>query len=99
MCYAMLYYHRYTMMRKCWEMSSQNRPTFSELHSNISKYIAHIGGYLEMGFDPFKSARKFESTAESRVGKKELEGDGDDSGVAIQVIPPHVCKTPQTLFD
>ena len=88
-------------MRKCWEMSPPNRPTFSELHSNISKYIARIGGYLEMGFDPFKSARKFESTAESRVGEKEWEDDGDDSSVAIQVIPPSVStyETPKTFFD
>ena len=98
MCYATLNYYRYTMMRKCWEISPQNRPTFSELHSNISKYIAHIGGYLEMGFDPF---RKFESNAESRVGESEWEGDGDDSGMAIQVISPSVstCETPKTFFD
>ena len=41
------------MMTKCWEVDPQNRPSFKELHSNISKYIERIAGYLELGFNPF----------------------------------------------
>ena len=41
------------MMRKCWETSPDDRPTFNEMYTNTSKYIEHIAGYLEMGFNPF----------------------------------------------
>ena len=41
------------MMRKCWEKAPNDRPTFKELYSSISKYIEHIAGYLDMGFNPF----------------------------------------------
>ena len=44
---------RYGMMRKCWEMSPENRPSFKELTRTISKYIERIAGYLEIGFNPF----------------------------------------------
>ena len=41
------------MMKKCWETMPNDRPTFKELRKNTSKYIEHIAGYLEMGFNPF----------------------------------------------
>ena len=41
------------MMRKCWETSPDDRPTFKMLCTNTNKYIERIAGYLEMEFNPF----------------------------------------------
>ena len=38
---------------QCWKMSPENRPTFRELCSSVSKFIECIAGYLEIGFNPF----------------------------------------------
>ena len=48
----------YAMMSKCWETSPDDRPTFKELNKNTSKYIEHIAGYLEMGFNPFDGGER-----------------------------------------
>ena len=72
----------YVMMRKCWETSASDRPTFKELYSNTSKYIEHIAGYLDLGFNPFKSKK--------RVEEDEVEERGFESPVAIQVTPASV---------
>ena len=37
-------------------MSPEDRPTFRELCSNVSKFIECIAGYLEIGFNPFTAA-------------------------------------------
>ena len=37
-------------------MSPEDRPTFKELCSNVSKFIERIAGYLEIGFNPFTAA-------------------------------------------
>ena len=66
-------------------MSPSRRSSFKEIHSNISKYIGHIGGYLEMGINPFTSWTEGKTMAE------EGEGYGTGSkvaGLATQVIPP-----------
>ena len=68
------------MMRKCWEMSASDRPTFKELYSNTSKYIERIAGYLDLGFNPFTAVES----------KKRVDNDEErdfDSPVTIQVIP------------
>ena len=36
-------------------MSPHKRPSFKAIHTNISEYTGHIGGYLEMGLNPFTS--------------------------------------------
>ena len=46
------------MMKKCWEIMPEDRPTFKELRKNTSKYLEHIAGYLEMGFNPFARDEK-----------------------------------------
>ena len=47
----------YAMMRRCWELAPEDRPTFKEVYTNISSYIEHMAGYLEMGFNPFSAVR------------------------------------------
>ena len=71
----------YKMMRKCWEMVPDDRPSFEDLHANTSKYTEHIAGYLEMGFNPFASGNRVKSTI------LESEDVGFESAVAIQVTP------------
>ena len=44
---------RYTVMKKCWEMEPDNRPSFKELYTTTSQYIEQIAGYLDLGFNPF----------------------------------------------
>ena len=70
------YFHRYMMMRKCWEIVPENRPSFSELYTITSKYVEQMAGYLELGFNPF--SRKEETTC--------MEKDEVPS-VALQEVP------------
>ena len=48
------------MMKKCWEMEPDNRPSFKELHTVTSQYIEQIAGYLDLGFNPFAKEKKGE---------------------------------------
>ena len=67
------------MMRKCWVMSPDDRPTFKELYSNTSKYIERIAGYLDLGYNPFTGVKP-KKWAEDE--EKEFE-----PAVAIEVTP------------
>ena len=68
----------YAMMRKCWVMSPDDRPTFKELYSNTSKYIERIAGYLDLGYNPFTGVET----------KKWAEDEEEfEPAVAIQVTP------------
>ena len=57
-------------MSQCWEKVPENRPTFKELYSNISKFIECIAGYLDMGFNPFTGGGEEEG---EDVSKDEME--------------------------
>ena len=83
----------YGMMRKCWEKAPDDRPTFKELYTDISKYIECIAGYLEMGFNPFAGGQDAEG--QSDMGGKEGEGEGD---FQFQLIPPSV-RTNEAFTD
>ena len=70
-------------------MSPGRRPSFKEIHSNISNYICLIGGYLAMGANPFTSQIEDKATAEEGEGN----GNGDkEVGLAIKVVP-HSLET------
>ena len=62
------------MMKKCWEMEPEKRPTFSKLYANTTKYIERIAGYLDLGFNPFPGVERGETIAENNVEEKEEEG-------------------------
>ena len=51
-----IFSNSYEMMMQCWKMSPEDRPTFKELYSSVSKFIERIAGYLEIGFNPFTAA-------------------------------------------
>ena len=63
------------MMRKCWEISPDDRPTFNELYTNTSKYIEHIAGYLEMGFNPFAVEEKYVSEVAIQVIQASVQNE------------------------
>ena len=73
-------------MIKCWEFEPQNRPSFQQLHKNMSSYCGKIAGYLEMSFNPFKGAGGNAGKEEEETEEKE-EDDITDPRVAIQVYP------------
>ena len=84
---------RYGIMRKCWEMSPEDRPSFKELTKTISKYIERVAGYLEIGFNPFTvgGGGGGGGGGSGGGGGKELqERDeaGADSNILIQITPP-----------
>ena len=57
------------MMKKCWEMVPEDRPSFKKLYKSTSKYIERTTGYLEVGYNPF-SVEKGKSTAEEKENEK-----------------------------
>ena len=84
---------------QCWKMSPEDRPTFKEICSNVSKFIERIAGYLEIGFNPFTGGGA-EKRGEGGEEQGEIQEEGaedekveraeDESTVAINVIPPSV---------
>ena len=76
-------------MKKCWEKNPENRPTFKELYTDISIYIEHIAGYLQLGYNPFTprfgNHIRDKDKDDNRDGKKNEEGD-----FQFQIIPPSV---------
>ena len=66
--------HSYEIMMQCWKMSPEDRPTFKEIYSSVSKFIERVAGYLEIGFNPFTGGGAVEG---GREGEEE-EGEGED---------------------
>ncbi len=48
MCISTVIYTRYDVMRKCWYEKPEQRPSFSELASEIASLLTHLAGYLEL---------------------------------------------------
>lgn len=82
-------YISYVMMRKCWEMPPDDRPSFKELYRDTSEYIEHIAGYLGLGYSPFSRMGMFSSTTELEAKQMEKEEEVE-SEVTIRVIPASV---------
>ena len=70
----------YHIMRQCWHTVPEDRPTFSELCVTISKFIEHIAGYLQVGYNPFTQAgrKKAVEEGESEKGEEEEEDKKED---------------------
>ena len=73
------------MMMKCWELLPENRPSFKELHENTSRYIEHIAGYLEMGFNPF-AGMGFTMTEEVQASAGRMNNEEDKNQIESPVI-------------
>ena len=57
-------------MNNCWELAAGDRPTFKEVNKEITKYIEHMVGYLEISFNPFAGEKQ-------ELEKSKEEGRGD----------------------
>ena len=79
-------------MKKCWEKTPRDRPTFKEIYTNISKYIEHIAGYLDMGFNPFAGSKESTDSDTTMGGleKEEQNEEEMESDIKFQVTPPSV---------
>ena len=55
-------------------MSPEDRPTFKEICSGVSKFIERVAGYLEIGFNPFTGG----GAVEGGGGGEKEEGEGED---------------------
>ena len=81
-------------MRQCWYSEPDDRPTFKELCSSISKCMECIAGYLQFDFNPFTGGGEGEGEGgkggEGEGGKGGEVGEEKVDNVAIQVIPPSV---------
>ena len=87
----LIYIFSYAKMRKCWEKTPQDRPSFKELHTTTSKYIEHIAGYLGMEFNPFAGDEDAVKEEASKCANIMADGDQEDEGVfQFTVIPPSV---------
>ena len=78
------------MMRKCWEMDPNKRPSFKVLYSITSKYIERIAGYLVMEFNPFEvsgGGRVKSAAMDEHEREKKDENGGIDAAVVSQVTP------------
>ena len=75
-------------MIKCWEFEAENRPSFQELHKNMSRYSERIAGYLDMS-SPF-------TRSEWSTTYGEVEEDMPDPGIPIQVYPPSLKTSHKT---
>ena len=42
-------------MVNCWKASPKERPSFREIHKDLSMFTERVAGYLDMGFNPFKA--------------------------------------------
>ena len=82
--------YRYDMMKKCWEMKPEKRPTFSELYANTTKYIERIAGYLDLGFNPFSGVEG----GETMIAEEENEEEECGPGAVL-----HITSTPDDLDD
>ena len=66
------------MMRHCWEKAPGDRPTFKELHTSLTKYIEHIAGYLELGYNPFSTV---EGTKSGDVKMRQEEEEAGNESI------------------
>ena len=55
------------MMFQCWESVPDKRPSFKILHTQCSKIIEGMAGYLQMQFNPFTTEAYFEEKEEEQI--------------------------------
>ena len=89
--------HSYEIMLQCWKLSPEDRPTFEQICSNVSKFIERIAGYLEIEFNPFTGGRTGEGGEEGEkeedkieTEKGEDEGEKKEASVTIKARVPSV---------
>ena len=64
---------------KCWKLNPKERPSFKELHSDISSLLERVAGYLDMGACPTFDANMAASPASDEQGSQEEEKFEEDT--------------------
>jgi serine/threonine protein kinase len=92
----------YGIMKQCWEMVPEDRPSFKELSPIISSLIERIAGYLQIGFNPFtggggRDRECEEGKEEERDGEKEEEVEPEaETPVTQSANEAHTISTNTT---
>ena len=77
-------------MKQCWKTTPEDRPTFKELCSTLSKSIERIAGYLQIGYNPFMgdmgNGKKKEKNEEKEEEVNEEEEEATDSSITNEYI-------------
>ena len=71
-------------MMSCWAKEPDDRPCFSDIVTKISKYAEAIAGYLDVNFNPFKSAHSL-SDGETAAATAVPDSPDDDKDLKISV--------------
>ena len=72
-CHLLFQHCSYEIMMQCWKMSPEDRPTFEEICSSVSKIIERVAGYLEIGFNPFTGGGAVEGGADEEKGEQNVD--------------------------
>ena len=79
---------------QCWKMSPEDRPTFKEICSSVSKFIERVAGYLEIGFNSFTEGGAGEGGEEEGEGEDKIETekghDEEEASVTTKATVPSV---------
>lgn len=84
-------------MMSCWAKEPDDRrPCFSDIVTKISKYAEAIAGYLDIDFNPFKSAHSLsDSEAAAATAVPDSPDDDKDLKVSVELLAKQLdsCKT------
>lgn len=70
-------------MNQCWQIASEDRPTFREIYLAISAFIEQEADYLQLGLNPFAGVfaggmEECEVEDKGEDGEVEVKDDGED---------------------
>ena len=89
--FATCWFHRYSIMLKCWNSDPNERPPFSALLNSISGFAEKTAGYLDVSnYNPFEpNVPTATPGAESCDDQTEEEGD-NNTGVSLDNPPVEI---------
>ena len=66
------------IMKQCWQMMPEERPTFTELYLTVSNIIERMAGYLQVGYNPFLGRGDEEKAEEMEEMEEEEEEEKEE---------------------
>ena len=73
-------FDRYMLMKKCWKLEPQQRPTFSELLASLDKTLTTVADYMELSMTlrqpELEEQRYVEITSSSATITRNLQASG-----------------------
>ena len=71
----------YGIMKQCWQMMPEERPTFTELYLTVSNIIERMAGYLQVGYNPFLGRGDEEKAEEMEEEEEEEKEEKENNNV------------------